>query len=388
MTEGLARARRPRLRDLGVTIGTLPVGVYNAITDVPGVRVGHTTVIHGTGTLTVGRGPARTGVTAIHPHEGSAFVSQPPAAIAVLNGAGEITGRSQVDEYGTLESPILITNTLSVGTVHRACIDWMVAHESTLGQQDFAIPVVAETYDGFLNDIAGQHVLPEHVFAALDNATSGPVTEGNVGGGTGMALFGFKGGIGTSSRLVEVAGRTYTVGVLVQGNFGRRPHLLVDGVPVGREITDLASETGVAPRPDPAEQKEGSIIVVIATDAPLSDRQLLRLCRRGMLGISRTGGIAGHTSGDLLLAFSNAPEVRVPRRPPLFGGQEIVPLLTTPRLHDALIDPFFSATIDATTEAILNAMVAADTMTGRDGNTLHALPHGRLVDVLRRYGRA
>jgi D-aminopeptidase len=378
---------KPRLRDLGITIGTQPTGPWNAITDVPGVRVGHTTVIHGKGALRPGHGPARTGVTAIHPHEGSAFTAMPPAAIAVLNGAGEITGRSQVDEYGVLESPILITNTLSVGTAHRACVDWLVRQEVTLGLQDFAIPVVAETYDGFLNDIAGQHVTVEHAFAALDSATSGPVAEGNVGGGTGMALFGFKGGIGTSSRLVELdAAHRYTVGVLVQGNFGRRQYLLVDGVPVGREITDLLPEGNRdtspalgAPNETPPE-KEGSIIVVIATDAPLADRQLARLCRRGMLGIGRVGGIAGQTSGDLLLAFSNAPAVRVPRRPN-------APLLTTPRLSDTRIDPFFEATIDATAEAILNAMVAADTLTGRDGNTLHALPHDRLQAVMRKYGR-
>lgn len=378
--------QRPRLRDLGITIGTEPTGPLNAITDVPGVRVGQTTVIHGDGALEVGKGPARTGVTAIHPHEGSAFTATVPAAIAVLNGAGEITGRSQVDEWGILESPILITNTLSVGTVHRACIDWLVAREPTLGQQDFAIPVIAETYDGFLNDIAGQHVTSAHAFAALDGATTGPVAEGNVGGGTGMMLFGFKGGIGTSSRVVSIADRRYTVGVLVQGNFGRRPHLLVDGVPVGREITDLLPQF-TQESPPLTDQKEGSIIVVIATDAPLSDRQLTRLCRRGMLGISRTGGIAGHTSGDLLLAFSNASAVRVPRRPVTDAAGATEPLLTTPRLHDALIDPLFSGVIDATTEAILNALVAAETIVGRDGHTAHALPHDRLQAIMRRYGR-
>ena len=378
--------QRPRLRDLGITIGTEQTGPLNAITDVPGVRVGQATVIHGDGALEVGKGPARTGVTAIHPHEGSAFTATVPAAIAVLNGAGEITGRSQVDEWGILESPILITNTLSVGTVHRACIDWLVAREPTLGQQDFAIPVIAETYDGFLNDIAGQHVTSAHTFAALDGATTGPVAEGNVGGGTGMILFGFKGGIGTSSRVVAIADRQYTIGVLVQGNFGRRPHLLVDGVPVGREIPELLPQFAQEP-PPLTDQKEGSIIVVIATDAPLSDRQLTRLCRRGMLGISRTGGIAGHTSGDLLLAFSNAPEVRVPRRPLTDAAGATEPLLNTPRLHDALIDPLFSGVIDATTEAILNALVAAETIIGRDGHTAHALPHDRLQTIMRRYGR-
>lgn len=381
----MSASAKPRLRDLGIAIGDLPTGPWNAITDVPGVRVGHTTIIHGAGALRPGHGPARTGLTAIHPHEGSAFTALCPAAIAVLNGAGEITGRSQVDEYGLLESPILITNTLSVGTAHRACVDWLVRQEATLGLQDFAIPVVAETYDGFLNDIAGQHLTVEHAFAALDGAASGPVAEGNVGGGTGMALFQFKGGIGTSSRVVALdAAHRYTVGVLVQGNFGRRAQLLVDGVPVGREIADLLPEGSREASPVPGTPgeaaKEGSIIVAIGTDAPLSDRQLARLCRRGMLGIGRVGGIAGQTSGDLLIAFANAPAVRVPRRPVEF-------LLTPPRLADAWIDPFFAATIDATAEAILNALVAAETMTGRDGNTLHALPHDRLTAIMARYGR-
>ena len=378
---------RPRLRDLGIAIGVGPTGPLNAITDVTGVRVGHATVIHGAGALRVGAGPARTGVTAIHPHEGSAFTGTVPAAIAVLNGAGEITGRSQVDEWGILESPILITNTLAVGTVHRACIDWLVAREPTLGQQDFAIPVVAETYDGFLNDIAGQHVTAAHTVAALDGATDGPIAEGNVGGGTGMILFGFKGGIGTASRRVPLAGREYTVGVLVQGNFGRRQDLLVDGVPVGREIADLLPEGG-SPAPPRDTRREGSIIVVIATDAPLSDRQLARLCRRGMLGIGRVGGIAGNSSGDLLLAFSNAPAVRVPRRPPTNEAGAVESLIVTPRLYDGLLDPIFAAVIDATAEAILNAMVAAETLTGRDGNTAHALPHDRLRAIMRRYGRS
>jgi D-aminopeptidase len=366
---------RPRLRDLGIEIGVMPPGPFNAITDVPGVRVGHATVIHGEGALRVGRGPARTGVTAIHPHEGSAFASLVPAAIAVLNGAGEITGRSQVDEYGTLESPVLLTNTLSVGEVHRGCVEWLHGREPSLGVQHFAIPVVAETFDGFLNDVAGQHVTTAHVRAALDGATSGPVAEGNVGGGTGMILFGFKGGIGTASRVVTAANCHFTAGVLVQGNFGRREQLLVDGVPVGRELAgELLPTTGHG------QQRDGSIIVAIATDAPLSDRQLGRLCRRGMLGLGRVGSIAGHTSGDLLLAFSNARECRVDRF-------DDAPVVTSPRLADRALDPFFAATVEATAEAVLNALVAAETMVGRDGNTVHALPHDRLREVMRRYGR-
>ena len=370
--------RRPRLRDLGIIVGTQPPGPSNAITDVAGVRVGHATVISGHGALEVGRGPARTGVTAIHPHEGSVFASMVPAAIGVLNGAGEITGRSQVDEYGLLETPILITNTLSVGAVHQGCVRWLARHEPTLGTRHFVVPVVTETFDGFLNDAAGQHVTSEHVFAALDSASGGPVPEGNVGGGTGMTLFQFKGGIGTSSRRVAIAGRDYTVGVLIQGNFGRRPDLLVDGVPVGLAITDLLPESPGS-RPDPFE-KDGSIIVVIATDAPLSDRQLGRLCRRGMLGLGRVGSTARNSSGDLLVAFSNAPENRVDR----FRDE---PVLATRRLADPLLDDVFQATIEATSEAVLNALVAAETMVGRDGNVAHALPHDRLQQAMRRYGR-
>ncbi|MCB9672340.1 MAG: P1 family peptidase [Alphaproteobacteria bacterium] len=354
-----------RLRDLGIVPGIHPPGPLNAITDVPDVRVGHTTLVRGEGRLVVGEGPVRTGVTAILPHGGSIYRSRCPAAIGVLNGAGEITGRSQVDEYGVLETPIVLTNTLSVGVAHRATVDWLVANDGLA--DDFVIPVVAETYDGFLNDIRGQHVTGADVLAALDGATDGPVAEGNVGGGTGMALFQLKGGIGTSSRVLTIDGTPYTIGVLVQGNYGRRHHLRIDGRPLGIEHPELAPE-----RPAVVE---GSIIVVIATDIPLSDRQLGRLCRRGMLGIGRTGGIGGHSSGDLLIAFSNAPSARVPRPAPDFRDLGVPPFLSTPRLHDAFIDPVFEATAEATEEAIFNAMVAAETMVGRDGHVLHALPH-------------
>lgn len=371
-------ARRPRLRDLGINIGVLPTAPLNAITDVAGVRVGHTTVIHGEGPLWPGSGPARTGVTAVHPHDGSAFRSLVPAAIAVLNGAGEITGRSQIDEYGLLETPILITNTLAVGTAHRGCVDWLTRRETSIGTQHFVVPVVAETYDGFLNDAAGQHVSVEHVVQALDGAAAGPVVEGNVGGGTGMRLFEFKGGIGTSSRVVEIDGRRFVVGVLIQGNFGRRDDLIVDGVPIGREIRDLLPEDHGSAAPHP--ENDGSVIVVIATDAPLSDRQLARLCRRGMLGLGRVGSTARNSSGDLLIAFSNAPENRVNRfEEPVF--------VSGVRLADGHIDDLFQATIEATSEAVLNALVAAETMVGRDGNVVHALPHDRLRRIMRSYGR-
>jgi D-aminopeptidase len=375
-------ADKPRLRDLGITIGLLPPGTLNAITDVPGVRVGQTTVIHSDGELQVGKGPARTGVTAVQPHEGSVFLQQVPAAIDVLNGAGEMTGRSLVDEYGLLSTPILITNTLSVGEVHRACVDWMVAQHPQIGPQEWVAPVIAETYDGYLNDTAGQHVTREHVFAALDNATTGAVAEGNVGGGTGMTLFGFKGGTGTSSRVVAIEDHTWTVGVLVQGNFGQVSQLLVDGVPVGLRLTEERAAL-LAQQEQAQEQvakRDGSIIVVIATDAPLGERQLGRLCRRGMLGLSRVGSTATHGSGDILIAFSNAPDNRVPREPEQ-------PLLPAIRLADEWINPLFQATVDATAEAVLNAMVAAETMTGRDGHVVPALPHGRLQEIMREYGR-
>ncbi|MCO5175923.1 MAG: P1 family peptidase [Thermomicrobiales bacterium] len=370
--------QKPRLRDLGITIGTLPTGPLNAITDVAGVRVGLTTIIDGDGALEVGKGPVRTGVTAIHPHEGSTFLEQVPAAIDVLNGAGEMTGRTIVEEFGILSSPILITNTLSVGAVHQATVEWMTEQHPEIGPREWVAPVIAETYDGVLNDIAGQHVKAEHVRAALDSATGGPVPEGNTGGGTGMLLFGFKGGTGTSSRTVEVEGTSYTVGVLVQGNFGSLPQLLVDGVPVGREFAATVEQPGLWQGQPPS--RDGSIIVIIGTDAPLSERQLGRLCRRAMLGLGRVGSTAGHGSGDILLAFSNARENRVPRWP---SG----PLLTSTRLADEWIGPAFAATVDATAEAVLNAMIAAETMTGRDNITAHALPHDTLQEIMRKYGR-
>ncbi len=356
-------AGKPRLRDLGITIGTMNPGPLNAITDVSEVRVGQATIIDGDGPLVVGGGPARTGVTAVHPHSASCWAQQVPVAIEVLNGAGEITGHANINEFGMLASPVLITNTLSVGAVHKATVEWQVRMHPEIGPEEWSAPVVTETYDGFLNDTAGQHVTRDHVWDALDNATSGPVAEGNTGGGTGMLLFGFKGGTGTSSRLVEIDGTTYTVGVLVQGNFGGREQLMIDGVPVGREITDLQLERGSRP----ASASDGSIIVVIATDLPLSDRQLSRLCRRGMLGLSRVGSVASNGSGDLLIAFTNHRDCRVP-----YPDEPTI--ITSPRLADGIMTPVFQATVEATEEAVINAMVAAETMTGRDGNTALCAP--------------
>jgi D-aminopeptidase len=366
---------KPRLRDLGISIGRLETGPLNAITDVPGVRVGQTTVIEGQ--------RIRTGVTVVHPHEGFAFREPVPAAIVVLNGAGEMTGRSQVDEYGILETPIAITNTLAVGAVHRAMVEWLCREAPDLGTDDFVIPVVAETFDGFLNDGSRQAIGREHVLAALDGATGGPVAEGAVGGGTGMLTFQFKGGIGTSSRLVTIGTRRYTVGVLVQSNFGRREDMLIDGVRVGLEIGDLMPEPGGAAEP----KKDGSIIVVVATDAPFSERQLRRLGTRAMLGIGSTGGLGRHSSGDIIIAFSNATANRLHRDSRQNGVPEEDEVLRREQLNDKLIDSFFQAVVEATGESIVNAMVAAPSVTGRNGNRVHALPHDRLTEIMRRYGR-
>jgi D-aminopeptidase len=349
-------------------------GRLNAITDVPGVRVGQTTVIEGR--------DIRTGVTVVHPHEGFTFQEPVPAAIVVLNGAGEMTGRSQVDEYGILETPIAITNTLAVGAVHRAMVEWLCRDVPGLGTDDFVIPVVAETFDGFLNDGSVQSIGREHVLAALDGAMNGAVAEGAVGGGTGMLTFQFKGGIGTSSRLIPVGENQYTVGVLVQSNFGRREDMLINGVPAGLELTDLMPQPG-----GDAPNKDGSIIVVVATDAPFSERQLRRLCTRAMLGIGSVGGLGRHSSGDIIIAFSNAPANRLHRDTRVIGVPEDQRILHREQLNDALIDPFFRAVVEATGESIVNALVAAETMTGRNGNRAHALPHDQLIEIMRRYGR-
>ena len=367
---------RPRLRDLGIMIGTFPPGPFNAITDVPGVLVGHSTIIAGEGPLRRGIGPVRTGVTAIWPHGGNIFEERVPCATQVLNGAGEMTGRWQIDEWGVLESPILLTNTHSVGAVYDATVAYMADRDPRIGPDDFVIPVVAETFDGFLNDTAGGHVKREHVYAALDSATSGAVSEGAVGGGTGMRCFEFKGGIGTASRRVDVAGTQYTMGMLVQSNFGSRALLTIAGVPVGRHFSDLMPSPGNLGVPDPL--REGSIILVAATDAPLLDRQLARICRRAVLGLARTGSIAGSGSGDLLIAFSTGLGVI---------HREGHTHHTATWLADESLDPLFQATVEATEEAIINALCAATTMTGRDGNTLYALPVERLPALMRQYGR-
>ena len=385
---GHARAQTVRARDLGVPFQG-NTGPLNAITDVGGVEVGHTTVIAGDGAK--GQPPVRTGVTAVLPRGKDSTVPAFGGWFA-LNGNGEMTGTTWLKESGVLEGPVMITNTLSVGAVHHGVIRWGVERSQRAGASPgpyvAALPVIAETWDGTLNDIYGQHVTEAHAIRALESATGGRVAEGNVGGGTGMICHEFKGGIGTSSRVVEVRGEKYTVGVLVQCNFGSRALFEVAGVPVGREITDLMpARPDAAKAPGPIASgtsgdetfvgREGSIIVVVATDAPLLPHQLERLARRVSLGLGRTGSIASNGSGDIFVAFSTA-------NPDAAGGRDRAQLSMVP---NAAINALFSATIFATEEAIINAVVAAETMTGLNGMTVHALPHDRLRQALRKYNR-
>ncbi len=360
-------ADKPRARDLGVPFDGIP-GPLNAITDVRGVAVGHSTIIRGEGRLEVGKGPVRTGVTAVVPR-GKATNDDPVfAGWFALNGDGEMTGTTWVEESGFLEGPVMITNTHSVGAVHAGTIAWRVKQ----GEADptgywWSNPVVAETWDGELNDINGFHVKEANVFEALSTARGGPVTEGNVGGGTGMACYGFKGGIGTASRQLSAEAGGYTVGVLVQCNYGRRVDLRIAGIPVGREIAGSAVR----------EDDSGSIIIVVATDAPLLPHQLKRIARHASLGLGRDGSIAGNGSGDIFIAFSTAnPGAARPRG--------TVPLTMLP--NDRL-SPLFEATVQAVEEAIINAMIAAETMRGANDLVVRALPHDELRRILKKYNR-
>ena len=364
------RAGKLRARDLGVPFDGTP-GPLNAITDVAGVEVGFATLVEGGGRLEVGRGPVRTGVTAILPRGRTA--DPVFAGWFSLNGNGEMTGTTWVEESGFLEGPVTITNTHSVGVVRDAVIAWQARnrlYDPIAPDTFWGLPVVAETFDGFLNDVNGFHVRPGHAFAALDGAAPGPVAEGNVGGGTGMMLHRFKGGTGTASRRLPEADGGHAVGALVQANHGARELLTVAGVPVGREIPDLMPQPGVVP-------EGGSIIVVVATDAPLLPHQLKRLARRAPLGIARVGGVGANGSGDIFLALSTANPGAARR-----SGVAALEMLPNDRM-----DPLIRATVEATEEAVVNALVAAETMTGRDGNTVHAIPHDRLRDALRKYGR-
>src|SRR5829696_4153657 len=360
------KPNKPRARDLGIPFDGTPA-TLNAITDVSGVEVGQVTLISGEGKLVAGKGPVRTGVTAVLPR-GKNSTDQVFGAWFTLNGNGEMTGTTWVEESGFVEGPIMITNTHSVGTVRDAVIAWQMKKQGKTFQP-WSLPVVAETWDGFLNDINGFHVKAEHVAQSLDQAASGPVAEGNTGGGTGMVVHQFKGGIGTASRKVEMGGGSYSVGVLVQANYGTRSGLTIAGVPVGREITDLM------PKEVPADT--GSIIVIVATDAPLLPHQLKRVVKRAALGIAKNGGIAGNSSGDIFIAFSTA-------NPGAGNGASLATLKMLPNDH---INPVFAATVQATEEAIINAMVAAETMTGVNGNTVYAIPHDRLKEVMKKNNR-
>ncbi len=373
---------RPRARDLGVPFDGTP-GSLNAITDVAGVTVGHSTIIRGQGKLVVGQGPVRTGVTAIFPR-GPTNGDPVFGGWFTLNGNGEMTGTTWLEESGFLAGPIMITNTHSVGVVRDAVIEWLV-HKGF--EFDWSLPVVAETWDGALNDINGFHLTKQDAFAALDSAHGGPVTEGSVGGGTGMICNQFKGGIGTASRRLPTDRGGYIVGVLVQCNYGSRARLSIAGVPIGQEIPDLlpcydsipstarAGSRRCAPAAPDAER--GSIIIVIATDAPLLPHQLKRIAKRAALGVGRLGGTGGNPSGDIFVAFSTANP----------GAAKPDANVSLTMLPNERIDPLFQATIQATEEAIVNAMVAAETMTGINGLRVYALPHERLRAALRKYNR-
>ncbi len=359
---------KPRARDLGVPFEGTP-GPLNAITDVTGVEVGQVTLISGEGPLKVGVGPVRTGVTAVLPR-GKASSDPVSGGWFTLNGNGEMTGTTWLEESGFLEGPIMITNTHSVGVVRDAVIAWQ--HKRSKTEQPWSLPVVAETWDGYLNDIDGFHVKQEHAWQALDSASGGPVKEGNVGGGTGMICHQFKGGIGTASRKLDEKSGGYTVGVLVQCNQGTRRQLRVAGAPVGQELANY--ELARANTPD---DEAGSIIIVIATDAPLLPHQMKRMARRASLGLGRNGSTSGNGSGDIFVAFSTA-------NPGAATADRVVSLQMLP---NEKLNPLFEATVQATEEAVINAMVAAETMTGVDNHRAVALPHDRLREILKKYNR-
>ena len=362
---------RMRFRDLtGRGIGPLPTGPLNAITDVAGVEVGQTTVRHGDPPGTPGEGPARTGVTAIWPGHRDIFERPVPAGTHVLAGTGEIICMTEIDELGLLSSPILLTNSMQIGGVYDATVRYMLERNPEIARTIHVVmPVVGECDDSFLNDSRGLHVQPEHVWAALDAASNGPVEEGAVGAGTGMICMGFKGGIGASSRVIEIGAGAYTVGVLALTNYGRRRRLTIGGRLLGPDFPDLLPEVGPVPPPE-GRHGEGSSIIVAATDAPLTSHQLARLAKRAAFGLIRVGSTGGNGSGELAVAFSTAYTLdRMPR-------------YSVDLLNNYAIDDLFEAAVDAAEEAIVNSMCMAMTTVGRDGNTIHALPLDRLADLL------
>jgi D-aminopeptidase len=421
--------KRPRARDLGIKIGRIKTGRYNAITDVAGVRVGHVTLIEGAGKLVPGTGPIRTGVTAILPHGSDLFLEKVTGAVLSINGFGEVTNAEQIHEMGCLEGPIMLTNSLNVARVADAVIDWSLDRNKAMGTETWGIsPVVAETNDMYLNDIRGRHVNRDHVFLAIDSAKGGPVEEGAVGGGTGMICYDFKGGIGTASRKLPDKLGGYAVGVLAQTNFGWRPQLMIDGVPIGRELEHykpvrrktinpppvtpaqaggargarrpersavvskeaakqspsrdlgIASQKTLAMTRDARVTDSGSVIVVLATDAPCSTRILTRLAARAQNGLARTGSHTGNTSGDFVIAFST------PRRKKHFADALTYPAEQIIEQGD-LINYLFWAVVEATEEAVLNSLFKADTMIGRDDRVVPGLPIEETVEWMKRYGR-
>lgn len=352
---------QPRPREMGIKIGVLPTGTLNAITDVAGVKVGQVTLVEGQ--------EVRTGVTAILPHDGNVFQQKVPAAVYVGNGFGKLAGSTQVEELGTLETPIILTNTLSVPTAADALIDWTLQQSENKNVRSVN-PVVGETNDGGLNDIRGRHVKKEHVLKAIQKAKSGAVAEGNVGAGTGTVAFGWKGGVGTSSRKLPEKLGGYTVGVLVQTNFGGV--LEINGVPVGEELGQYSFKETLD------KSSDGSCMMIVATDAPLDPRNLKRLAKRAIMGMARTGGIASNGSGDYVIAFSTA--YRIPY-------ETTQPTAAVTLLHNDYMSPLFLATIEATEEAIVNSLFMAETTTGTQGHTIQALPRDKVMELMKKYGR-
>jgi D-aminopeptidase len=381
---GTTLTTRPRARDLGIRIGQIKPGRYNAITDVAGVRVGHTTLVEGSGKLIPGEGPIRTGVTAILPHGGDMFMEKVTGTVLRINGFGEVTNTEQIHEMGCIEGPIMLTNTWNVARVADAVIDWNIERNKAMGVDTWGVsPVVAETSDIYLNDSRGRHVNRDHVFHAIDTAAGGAVAEGAFGGGTGMVCYDFKGGIGTASRKLPDKLGGYTLGVLVQTNFGWRPQLMIDGVPIGQALTrykPLRRKTE-----NPAELRRvidgGSVIVVLATDAPCSYRQLNRLCVRVQNGLARTGSHTGNTSGDFVIAFSTTRRKKHFADALTYTAEQIIE-------QGDLINYLFWSVVEATEEAVLNSLFKAETMTGRDDRVVPALPIEDTVNLMKKYGHS